>query len=84
MRSPGGRRGASAAFALFASVNIKLHGLDDSVIGGEICARAHTGDVRSQEGGAAIAKRGQTRSKKNIRIITVPERSDSAETDSYL
>jgi hypothetical protein len=35
------------AFALFASVNVHLHGLNDLVVFGEIFALGHVGDSRA-------------------------------------
>ena len=49
------------AFALFASVNVELHGVDDCVVFGEIFA-CHAGDSRTHAGGASTAKLGQRRS----------------------
>ena len=40
-----------AAFALFASVNIHLHGIDDLVIFGEVFALSHAETVRTKIAG---------------------------------
>ena len=54
------------AFALFASVNIHLHGLDDSVIFGEGIRSWSCGEVRIGECWASTAKRGQSRSRSRL------------------
>jgi hypothetical protein len=66
------------AFALFASVNVHLHGLDDAIVVGEVFVVSHAADSRIGACGASTDKSGQRRTRKYYVWIVSGPRIDCA------